>query len=154
ANAFEQAYLDEHLPLAQQLPAKMMQTEVIRSTAAGDAAPYHRIAELHFEDLQSLQQCAQTQEGKAALEHAVKISSGGKPHFLILESDLAMDEEPGKQRPPVRFTVCFPQPEDKDAFETTYFTKILPETFKLPARQFKGYKAVATTDGAESPWHR
>jgi methane monooxygenase component A gamma chain len=153
-DAFEREYVNEHLSLARKLPAKAMQTEVVTGMLTGDVAPYHRIAELHFEDLQSLQKCAQTPEAKAALEHAVKISSGGKPHFLVLESDLAIDEEPGKEGPSVKLLVCFLHPKEKDAFETAYFSEILPETLKLPARRFKGYKVVATADGADCPLHR
>jgi uncharacterized protein (TIGR02118 family) len=153
-DAFEREYVNERLSLARKLPAKAIQTEVVTGALTGDGAPYHRIAALHFEDLQSLQQCAQTPEAKAALEHAVKISSGGKPHFLVLESDLAIDEEPGKERPPVKLMVCFPHPKEKDAFETAYFSEILPETLKLPAKRFKGYKVVATADSAECSLHR
>jgi uncharacterized protein (TIGR02118 family) len=84
----------------------------------------------------------------------VQISSGGKPHFLVLESEMALDEEPGKPRPPIKCTVCFRQPEDKKAFDMAYSTEILPAMLKLPAKQFKAYTVVATADGAESPLHR
>jgi uncharacterized protein (TIGR02118 family) len=153
-DAFEEDYLREHVPLAQKLPAKMIRTNMVVGTLAGEVAPYHRVAELHFEDRRSLQSCAQTQEAKAALEHAVKISSGGKPHFLILESDMGIDEEPGKKRPPVKLVVCFPPPEDHEAFTTAYVTEVLPATLKLQAKQFKAYNAVATADGADSPLSR
>ena len=152
--AFETAYLGEHIPLARKLPAKAIRTEVVGSTLTGDVAPYHRIAELHFEDRRGLQTCVQTPAAQAALEHAVQISNGGKPHFLVLESEMAIDEEPGKPRPPVKCMVCFSQPEDKKAFDATYFTEILPQMLKLPAKQFKAYTVVATADDAESPLHR
>jgi len=153
-NAFEREYLSEHVALARKLPAKALRTDVVGGTLSGDAAPYHRIVALHFDDLRSLQQCAQSQEAKTALEHAEKISSGGKPQLLVLESDMAIDEEPGQKRPPVKFMVCFPHPEDQEAFDTVYLDEVLPVMLKLPAKQFKGYKAIATADGAESPLHR
>ena len=154
AAAFEKVYLDEHVPMVRQLPTKAIRTDIVGSALAGQAAPYHRIAALHFEDHRSLQACAQTQAAQATLAHAVQISSGGKPHFLVLESDMAIDEEPGQQRPPVKLLVCFPPPEDKDAFTTAYITDVLPAMLKLPAKQFKGYAVVATADGGDSPLSR
>jgi uncharacterized protein (TIGR02118 family) len=152
--AFERMYQEEHVPLAQQLPAKAMRTEVVSAALANQTAPYHRIAMLHFEDYRSLQACAQTQAAQETLAHAAKISSGGKPHFLVLESDMAMDEKPGAQRPPVKLLVGFPPPADKDAFFGAYVTAVLPALLKLPAKQFKGYGVKATADGAESPLAR
>ena len=153
-DAFEREYVGEQVSLVRKLTAKTIRTDVVRGTLTGEVAPYYRIAELHFEDHRSLQACAQTQAAQAMLAHAVKISSGGKPQFLILESDMAIDEEPGEKRPPVKFLVCFPHPEDQDAFDTVYLDEVLPVMLKLPAKQFKGYKAIATVDGAESPLHR
>jgi hypothetical protein len=126
----------------------------VGGTLTRDAAPYHRIAELHFEDRRSLQTCVQTSQAQAALQHAVQVSSGGKPHFLVLESEMAIDEEPGKPRPPIKCMVCFSQPEDKKAFDDTYFAEILPAMLKLPAKQFKAYTVVPTADGAETLLHR
>src|SRR5262245_14436997 len=153
-DAFDREYVGEQVPLVRKLPAKTIRTDVVRGTLTGEVAPYYRIAELHFEDHRSLQACVQTQAAQAMLANAVKISSGGKPQFLILESDMAIDEEPGEKRPPVKFLVCFPHPEDQDAFDTVYIDEVLPVMLKLPAKQFKGYQAIATADGAESPLHR
>ncbi len=151
---FEKVYQDEHVSLARQLPAKAFRMEVVTGALAGQTAPYHRIVALHFEDRRSLQSCAQTQAAQVALAHAVHISSGGKPHFLLLESDMALDEKPGAQRPPVKLLVGFPPPANKDAFFGAYITEVLPALLKLPAKQFKGYGVIGTADGGESPLAR
>jgi hypothetical protein len=54
-------------------------------TAAGGRAPFARVAVLHFPSLQALQAAAGTDAAKRAVAHAVSISSGGPPLFLIAE---------------------------------------------------------------------
>jgi len=138
----------------QKLPAKAIRTEVTAGALINDIAPYHRIAELHFEDRRSLETSVRTPEGQAMLEQALQISSGGKPHFLVMESDMAIDEEPGKPRPPIKCMVCFSQPEDKLKFDNAYFTEMLPAMLNTPAKQFKSYTVIGTIDNTESPFHR
>jgi len=153
-DAFESAYLGEQLPLVRKLPAKAIRTEVVLGTLAGGIAPYHRITELHFEDQQSLRTCTQSTQAQSVLQNAVQISTGGKPHFLVLESELGIDEEPRKPRPPFKCTLYFSTPQDKNSFDTAYFTEIFPAILKLPAKQFKAYSVVATADDEESPFNR
>jgi len=47
--------------------------------------PFYRIAEVYFPSLEALQACAQSAGGKETIAHAVKISSGGAPIFLVAE---------------------------------------------------------------------
>lgn len=49
--------------------------------------PFYRIAELHFPSMQALEACAASEGGKEVLAHAVKISSGGPPIFLVAEEE-------------------------------------------------------------------
>lgn len=86
--AFEQAYREEHTPMV--TPAtfpgmtKFVATR-ITGTADGKAAPFARVAELHFPSLQALQAAAASEPAKRAVANAIAISSGGPPLFLIAE---------------------------------------------------------------------
>jgi len=83
---FERAYTQEHVPMvdAEQMPGliKFVATKFV-GTATGEAPPFHRMAELHFSSLQALQECAQTEGAQKAVQHAVKISTGGPPVFMV-----------------------------------------------------------------------
>ena len=57
----------------------------ITGTADGGRAPFARVAELHFPSLEKLQAAAATEGAKRAVAHAISISSGGPPQFLIAE---------------------------------------------------------------------
>lgn len=48
---FEAHYLSVHMPLAESIPGLVRaETSLVVGTPDGSAAPYHRIAELYFED--------------------------------------------------------------------------------------------------------
>lgn len=88
--AFERAYRDEHSPMVTPANFKGMTKFVasrITGTADGGAAPYARIAELHFPSLQTLQAAASAEPARRAVAHAISISSGGAPIFLIAEEE-------------------------------------------------------------------
>lgn len=85
-DAFEKVYIEEHVPMAVEKLAgktRIVATRVMGSPA-GDPA-YHRIAEVHFPSMEALQRCAGSPEGQAVVAHAVSISSGGAPVFLIAD---------------------------------------------------------------------
>ncbi|HEV3040803.1 MAG TPA: EthD family reductase [Candidatus Angelobacter sp.] len=87
-DSFEQLYQKEHVPLAvEKLPGKtkLVATKVVASPQG--TPPFYRIAEVHFPTMEALQACAASEGGKKTLEHAVSISSGGAPTFLIAEED-------------------------------------------------------------------
>ena len=48
---------------------------------------FYRIAEVHFPTMAALEACAASQGGKETLAHAVAISSGGPPIFLVAEEE-------------------------------------------------------------------
>ncbi len=88
--AFERAYREEHAPLVTPATFKGLTRFVasrITGTADGGAAPFARVAELHFPSLQALQAAAASEPAKRAVAHAVSISSGGPPLFLIAEEE-------------------------------------------------------------------
>ena len=89
--AFEKIYTNEHAPLA---VAKLCgKTKIVATKILGSPQgipPFHRIAEVHFPSMQALEACAASDGGKEALAHAVKISTGGPPIFLVAEEEIFM----------------------------------------------------------------
>jgi uncharacterized protein (TIGR02118 family) len=84
---FEKLYQEEHVPMAVDKltgKTKFIATKVV-ATPDGTPPPFYRIAEVHFPSLEALQACAQSNGGKETVAHAVKISSGGAPIFLVAE---------------------------------------------------------------------
>jgi uncharacterized protein (TIGR02118 family) len=85
--AFEKLYQEEHVPMAVEKilgKTKFVATKVV-ATPDGTPPPFYRIAEVYFPSLEALQACAQSDDGKETIAHAVKISSGGAPIFLVAE---------------------------------------------------------------------
>ena len=85
---FEQVYQKEHVPMAvEKLAGK---TKIVGSKVVGSpqgTPAFHRIAEVHFPSMQALQECAASEGAKLTLAHAVSISSGGPPIFLVAEEE-------------------------------------------------------------------
>jgi uncharacterized protein (TIGR02118 family) len=87
-DAFEKVYQKEHVPMAVeklQGKSKLVATKVTASPQG--TPPYYRIAEVHFPSMEALQACAASPGGKETLGHAVQISSGGPPVFMIAEEE-------------------------------------------------------------------
>ena len=86
--AFEKIYLHEHVPLAIAKlvgKTKIVATKVLASPQG--IPPFYRIAEVYFRSMTDLEACASSDGGKEALAHAVSISSGGPPIFLVAEEE-------------------------------------------------------------------
>jgi uncharacterized protein (TIGR02118 family) len=93
--AFEKIYQNEHVPLAVAKldgKSKMVATKVLG--APQGSHPFHRIAEVYFPSMQALEACAASDGGKEVLAHAVKISSGGPPIFLVAEEETFTFSQP------------------------------------------------------------
>ena len=87
-DAFERVYSNEHVPLAvAKLGGKtrIVATRVLRSPQG--TLPFYRIAEIYFPSMHALEACAASEGGKEALAHALQISSGGPPIFLVAEEE-------------------------------------------------------------------
>lgn len=87
---FERVYQQEHMPIAEaQIPnkTKMLSTRITGS-GTGETPEFYRIAQLHFPSLAALQEAADSEGGKAALEHAFEISTGGPPVVMIAEEEV------------------------------------------------------------------
>jgi uncharacterized protein (TIGR02118 family) len=89
-DVFERAYTEEHVPMVNEstMPGitKFVATKVV-GTADGSAPPFYRLAELYFPSMEALGECAAGPGAQAAVAHAISISSGGPPLFLIAEED-------------------------------------------------------------------
>lgn len=87
-DAFERTYVQDHVPLVNEKTmqgmTKFVATKVV-GTADGGSPPFYRIAELHFTSAEALKTCAASDSAKKAVAHAISISTGGKPLFLIAE---------------------------------------------------------------------
>jgi uncharacterized protein (TIGR02118 family) len=85
-DAFEKVYQEEHVPMAVKNlvgKTKLVATKVLGSPQG--TPPFYRIAEIHFPSMDALNACAATAETQATLAHAVKISTGGTPIFMVAE---------------------------------------------------------------------
>src|SRR5260370_3153020 len=96
-DAFEKVYQNEHVPLAvakQGGNTKIVATKILGSPQG--TAPFYRVAEVYFASMQVLEECAASDGGKESLAHAVKISSGGTPIFLVAEDETFTFTHPAK----------------------------------------------------------
>ncbi len=88
-DVFEKAYVDEHVPLAQEKIkgiTKFVATKML-GTADGQRPPFYRVAELHFPSIEALKESAASAGAQEAIAHAIAISSGGMPIFLVAEEE-------------------------------------------------------------------
>ncbi len=88
-STFDRAYENDHLPKVKTWLAGATRAVVtkIHGTADGSTAPFYRIAEIFFPSMEALQACAATQGAKDAMAHAVSISDGGPPLFMVGDSE-------------------------------------------------------------------
>ncbi len=86
--AFEKVYQNEHVPMAVEKlvgKTKLVATKVLGSPQG--TQPFYRIAEIHFPSMETLETCAASEGAKQTLAHAVSISTGGRPIFLVAEEE-------------------------------------------------------------------
>jgi uncharacterized protein (TIGR02118 family) len=76
--AFDDHYASTHTPLAQKIPdLRRFEAGKVLGTADGSQAPYYLIAELLFDDLESLQSALGSPEGQAAAGDVGNFATGG-----------------------------------------------------------------------------
>jgi uncharacterized protein (TIGR02118 family) len=86
--AFEKLYQDEHVPMAVEKligKTRLVATKILGSPQG--TPPFYRIAEVYFPSMEALNACVASAGAKETLAHAVSISTGGPPVFLIAEED-------------------------------------------------------------------
>jgi uncharacterized protein (TIGR02118 family) len=85
---FDRRYELEHLPMGQKalVGATGLASHRILGSPAGKS-PFARLTEVSFPTMKALQECAALPGAQKTLAHAVEISTGGTPHFMILEQE-------------------------------------------------------------------
>ncbi|MFZ3215196.1 MAG: EthD family reductase [Candidatus Acidiferrales bacterium] len=87
--AFEKVYLEEHVPMAVENlkgKSKIVASKPVESVLGKPAI--YRYVEVHYPSMEALQASLASPGAKKTAEHAVKISSGGAPTFLIAEEQV------------------------------------------------------------------
>jgi uncharacterized protein (TIGR02118 family) len=87
---FERVYTQEHAQMVTPQNFKGIQKFVasrVVGTADGTAPPFYRLAELHFPSMEALKAAAGSASAQNVVAHAISISSGGKPLFLVAEEE-------------------------------------------------------------------
>ena len=86
--AFEVAYKNEHLPMAEEKLKGMTRlvTTKVLSSPQGKVSAY-RLTEVHFSSMDDLNKCVESQTGQEVIAHAGKISTGGPPILLVCEEE-------------------------------------------------------------------
>ncbi len=86
---FDRQYWDDHIPIAKQMPGLRKYTvHKVLSAPRGEPA-YYQVAELEFDNMNSLKNAIASQPGKDSGRHGIKIATGGMT-FLYAESKEAM----------------------------------------------------------------
>ena len=80
---FERYYADTHTALATAIPGlQRFESAHCVGTPEGGEAPYQRIAELSFDDMDALQEGLGSEEGKAAIDDIPNFATGGVMVFI------------------------------------------------------------------------
>ena len=75
-DAFESHYTGVHVPLVAALPGLVRsETAVFVGTPDGSPAPFHRIAELYFQDAAAMDSAFGTEQGRATAADAQELSA-------------------------------------------------------------------------------
>jgi len=88
-DAFEKAYVNDHVPLAKEKikgMTKFVATKIV-GTPTGQKPPFYRIAELHFPSIEALKASVASPGAQQAVGHAMTISTGGSPIILVAEEE-------------------------------------------------------------------
>lgn len=88
--AFDEHYLSTHLPLASTLPGLVrMESARVVGTPDGSAAPYHRTADLYFEDMDAVGAAFESDSGRATAEDAGTLAArtGSSLTLMICQLD-------------------------------------------------------------------
>jgi uncharacterized protein (TIGR02118 family) len=86
AAEFDRAYREEHLPYAgpRLTGATGVTTKRVLGSPGGNPIAY-AISVVEFPSAEAAKACAQSSGGQEALQHAASISTGGPPHFLLID---------------------------------------------------------------------
>lgn len=81
--AFEEYYANTHLPIAAKIPnVQRFEAGKVLDTPDGGETPYHRVAEIWFEDMDQLQKSMGSEQGQAATNDIPNFATGGVTVFI------------------------------------------------------------------------
>ena len=85
---FDRRYEKEHLPLGKKelVGATGLASHRILGSPAGKS-PFARLTEISFPSLKAVQETAALPGAQKTIANAVEISTGGAPHFMIVEEE-------------------------------------------------------------------
>lgn len=82
-DGFEDYYFDRHLSIAAKIPnVTRVETAKAAATPDGSPLPYFRMAELWFDDLQTLQTSMGSPEGQATVADLANFATSGADVFI------------------------------------------------------------------------
>jgi uncharacterized protein (TIGR02118 family) len=86
SDQFDRRYEREHLPMGKEnlVGATGLASHRVLGSPAGKS-PFAMLTEVTFPSLKALQDCAATTGAQKTLANAVEISTGGAPHFMIVD---------------------------------------------------------------------
>lgn len=81
--AFEEHYMERHLPLVENIPdLERFEAARVVATPDGGEPPYYRIVELYFESLERMQESLGSEGGEATVEDIPNFATGGATVFI------------------------------------------------------------------------
>jgi uncharacterized protein (TIGR02118 family) len=85
---FDRRYQTEHLPMgkATLVGATGLASYRIVGSPAGES-PFARLTEISFPTVKAIQECAALPGTQKTMANAVEISTGGAPHFMVVEEE-------------------------------------------------------------------
>ena len=89
AKEFERVYNEEHLPMAAKKLTGVTKLAITKVLGAPEGeAVYYKMAEVYFPSAEALEASLGSEGGKETATHAVSISTGGPPVFLICAEEV------------------------------------------------------------------
>lgn len=84
--AFERRYIGQHMPLMRELVGPDVPLPTYRTIGFGNRQPpFYRVAEIHFRNMAHFNEFTDSGKSKIGHESSVKVSTGGKPIYLVCE---------------------------------------------------------------------
>lgn len=85
---FDRRYAQEHLPMGQAnlIGATGLASYRIVGSPAGKT-PFARLTEVTFPTLKAVKECAALPGAQKTMANAIEISTGGAPHFMVVEQE-------------------------------------------------------------------
>src|SRR5262245_34121350 len=85
---FDRRYQREQLPMgnATLVGATGLSSHRILGSPGGKS-PFARLTEVSFPSLKAVQECAALPGAQKTMAHAIEISTGGAPHFMVVEEE-------------------------------------------------------------------